>query len=290
MANCLLNRDLWRKFAQGNLSGEERRRLIEHLGGECDDCDDFILELDPQELNSALCIKVGEKKAGENEAGELDDWIRKRFDAYLSEQDEVYGNVMAQSRRRGILPPLRSNWMPAFAAAAIVLLVAVVAFQNNWITLGWKGIKGEKLSAPSIILQVAVLKHKDQRLKRGMQGEICEENDILFFRYELKNPGYVYIIRVNGSSSEIIYPPDPSNPEVQQEGVYGFREGGDAAGFHLSGLKGRQTFFAVAASRPINLKKEIKPMLESYLKDREHSSAEFWSLDSFEINVTRGGE
>ncbi len=276
MEQCTLNHDTWLKFTNDALSVDEREQLIAHLDPDCEDCDRFFSELEPEDIRAGM----------QSAAGKLSEALEDRFEPGPDGRDEIFARVMAQTRKRSFIPSIITDWKPAFASVAVMMLMFIVAHQV-WGPFSLDGIKGGRKAPPSIVLRVAVLKDIGNAPVRAIPGGGYDQDDILFFRYEIETLSYVYLIRTDGVISELLHPDGNIAPVAEDVGVYGFREGDSASGFYLNGLEGRQIFVAIASRRPMDFHMEIEPLLQRIINKEIVNWSDEWTLDSFEIDVIK---
>lgn len=281
MADCPINHQTWLKFVGDNLSHAERKNLISHLDEDCEQCERFF-----EDLGSDAAWK-GFQWVGEAVTRRM----AEKMETDLGSRDEIFNSVIPAIKTSSQKPSPARKWFPVFIPAAFVAVMALLFASHDTKPVREDMKKGAVFENPSISLHVAVLKHPAEGAagsapQRGIPGERYDASDTLFFRYELGSRGYVYLARSDGAGIVILDAPDPTKPVPQEKGIYDYREGDKLKGLALRDLKGRQVFVIIASVEPLDVKKDVEPLVRSVVAKRALTQPGV-AADGFEIMVEK---
>jgi len=175
MTECEIVRGRFDRLHEGELTGDERRLVADHLGSDCDACAAWLAEVDAGAILEAL--------AGDDAV--LSDLERQRMLSVVLPE--------APRRRRRWLAP--SLGLVATAAAA-VLLMARPGRQE-----AWTGEKGAVASPVALVVRpiVGTLAAGQPRVLRDWSdGEALAAGELLLFRIDVDRPAYVHLVAGEG--------------------------------------------------------------------------------------------
>ena len=261
--NCgILTPERWERFLEDRMTAEESRVLRGHLASDCEACEVFFAGMDAAEEKRLRAV--------------FDRMTSPPADA-VPDRDAAFRAVMQQVRQTQD-PPAWRRWVkvvwpersfaPALAGVLGVLMVAVIA------TLLYRPSpapiqtdKGPAVAVPSFHLEFAIgHREADGRLvvNRGVNGERYPGSETLFLRYTTGARGYVYLMGSRGNGKVSLLFPDEADygmpqPAGQQDAV----KSGDRMGIPLNGVRGRYTVIGVYSSKPLDLKRQLIPIMRS---------------------------
>lgn len=293
MRHAHLDRVRLEALLDGRLPEAEAETALEHLDG-CPECAAF---LESDDAASALDAQV------EQLTGALDGASGLSGDELRTTRHAVLAQAPTASQRQwgGWLRRLA---MPAVAAVGVALVVLVLSSEpapRRPAGVTWDGVKGSPAEgAPQVWLDVLV-QSPDQPDHGvvGRRGADYGPDAQLVLRTTLTAQGFLALARVSEAAGQVewLVQPERGAAAPRQRGSHYLRQGGEVLAYSLDGLRGRQTFVALASPTPL----PTAPALEDALRAlaatsspaegaAERLRAEGVDLDVFPIRVEAGDE
>lgn len=260
MSECPFNRDLLDRLLAGEISGEERDELARHLGEDCPECESFFAGLSATEEEIILKFGLARESEGESEPALSPEVRQKIFDAMPPPM------VSGSAEITDLTPWIKKRWSRRTLALAASLLLAVsllFLYQDrqpeaeSYLKGGPE--KPAKITLQFLVLSPAVKEGAEPTLVRGVNRAVYPSRDRVLFRYQLDQPAFVYIERLDqAGKGEVVYPAK-NDPDVKRApGVYDVNQGDDLLAYPLELLADWQTFCAVCYTRgPVKPEKAL---------------------------------
>jgi hypothetical protein len=258
MTGCrVLTEERWRQLMDNTLPDADSDELQEHLASDCEACEEFFERMDAageQQLRHVFST------AGTPPDPGLTETAMPPFHTVMREVRRGRQSLWRRWRER------EASFQPMLwigSTAAVLLVVAAVLVPGVWGPQ--QTAKGPAVSASSLRLEFAIGRQDDAgrlTVDRGRLGGAYRTTDRLFLRYELSTSGYVYLVsrRADGRIM-LLFPADAQHPLLQPAGAH-LANADESGGFPLSGFEGRSVIIGVFSPAPLDLQRQIVPMVQ----------------------------
>jgi len=274
MACAVLTPDRWRKFLENRLAPDEIEALRAHLQTDCVPCEEFLMSLGIDAVDETL-FQLWEVLTL---PAETESPITE------AERDRIFHNVkaaLASGPNQGAtrsetgpatVRPRGFSFRPVWAFIGTGLLILAVGFfwiQEIQKTAGppsHEGVKGlPVLTPPSLHLRFSVKRTapgKEAAVEPGIIGGRYRNTDTLFFRYDTREKGYLYLIEIDSNGKTTFLYPGLAIAPVVEPGSHDLERDGTLLGLPLGDASGRLTIVAVLSRTPLDFGRDLLPEIQ----------------------------
>lgn len=275
-----LNQKRWGAFLEGRLPDDEAADLAARLRAGCEDSEDFLIDRvgDPVDVLHG----VHDDLFGDDAV--LDE---REIDAAYASVMERLGTLGAKKPRKHLGPwhaelpfsmtsvpkpkrPKRRGTDSGRRRVAMIGGAVVTAFLAVWLNpvadlqRQWDGSKGAtatQATVPDVAMSFAVAR-SGKVIRPGRTGTIVSSQADLLFRFRVTGgPAHVYLVRVQGSNPELVWPPEGA-PAQPFEGDKDLEVDGVVQGVPMAEYDGNVHFVAVASRAPLQ-QPEVGPWTDA---------------------------
>ena len=187
----------------GTLTQEEHTMLSDHLGQECESCEVFLSQAeDEKRITLFALLEDCRQQQSQN------------FSYNEAKKNSILREIISQkrsSRFAFFLQKIFSSFTrPAFAA--VFIAVFALSFVFMYLTkeiseTPYTGIKGDNLSSIMLTAQFGTMNGEERKIQGFIENNITlSRNNDLFFSFQLKTEGYLYLIEKAQNKMNLIYP------------------------------------------------------------------------------------
>ncbi|HUU01669.1 MAG TPA: hypothetical protein VM425_09530 [Myxococcota bacterium] len=241
--NGHLNSELYERLLTGRLSVAEERRLFTHLGQDCEECENFMAELDAEQLG--MLMEILERTSDPEDLSPA-----AREQVLAGRPERFFGMSLRLLPAAGIA---------MLAVIGIGLALVHFAASDEGETTRIKGAD-TLAGAPAIGLTVGRLRADVKNaagIERIASGGKVVSSERLVFRIDTTGPCYLYLACQTESSLEMLSPASGRAPIHHPGGAYSPETAGHPAAFSLKDHAGKLRFVALCAIKPLEIPQDV---------------------------------
>jgi hypothetical protein len=286
MAPCPFNPETLERLLRGELPPEQRRAVLDHLAGDCPDCEDFFAGLGDATGELLAKFYLARADGADDESAVLPAEARAR----------IFAAVEAEFAAPAAVRPrfTRASRRVFALAAGLVLAVSLSLGAYHLLQKPGPTVKGPEIAIDGpVFLQFLVIKAAPEGsepvIVRGVNHAVYSERDRVMFRFRIDQPAYVHIVRVGPEGKpEVIFPASANALALNPPGVYDANQDDQLMVYPLKDLDGLQNFCAAAGAWRTS--EQIVANLTAIIQDQHRdqpSRVRNPGIDCFQIKVEK---